>query len=218
MKRHSIVKTARSGMMFRIVPPCTVPTWIVVCGGSKPSSNGPSAARRRASRATQAIASPAACTALTPFETSLEWPVRPRIDDFQIEFAFVRHDWLHPGGFPDHAKVRAQAGFIHVLNQAFHTLAADFLVVADEQVERADQVARLKIRHRCKAGGDEALHVATAPREEFAVLPAQCERIAGPGLTIDRHRIDMSAKRQSSGFPRADYGVQIGLVGRRDRR
>ena len=41
---------------------------------------------------------------------------------------------------------------------------------------------------------------------------AQRERVAGPRLSIDRHRIDMAAERQAAGLLRADHDMEVGLA------
>ena len=134
--------------------------------------------------------------------------------DVEVEFALVRQDRLHAGRLADDAEIGAQAGLVQILRSAACTpLAADFFVVADEQMQRAGQ------RSRAWKSGTAARQAATKPfmsqaaaGEQLAVAAAQRERIAGPGLTIDRHRIDMAAERQAAGLPRADDGVQIGLL------
>ena len=78
-----------------------------------------------------------------------------------------------PDGSPTTQRSGLQAGVTQILDQPLGAAAADFLIIADEQVQRPDQRARLKIRHRGEAGGDEALHVAASAGEQFSVPAAQ---------------------------------------------
>src|SRR3954453_9374314 len=93
-------------------------------------------------------------------------------------------------------------------------MAADFLVIADQQMQRPLQAAGLEIRHGGQAGRDESLHVAGAAADQRPVRTPQREWVRGPGLAVHRHRIDMAAESQSAGFPRADDGMQGSLLSR----
>ncbi len=108
------------------------------------------------------------------------------------------------------------AGFrpelVEVLEQPLRAVAAHLLVVADEQMQRAGEVARLDVGHRGEAGRDEALHVGRAARIQPAVRSAQREWIGAPGLAIDRYGIDMTGQRDATRAGRADDGVDVGLL------
>ncbi len=132
--------------------------------------------------------------------------------DAQVQLALVREDRLHAGRLADHAHRRLQAGLVEVLEQPLRAVAADLLVVADEQMQRAGEVARLDVGHRGEAGGDETLHVGRAARIQPAVGSAQRERIGAPGLAVDRNGIDMTGQRDATRAVRADDGVDVGLL------
>ena len=132
--------------------------------------------------------------------------------DTQVQLPLVGEDRLHAGRLADHAHRRLQAGLVEVLEQPLRAVAAHLLVVADEQMQRAGEVARLDVGHRGEAGGDETLHVGRAARIQPAVGSAQRERIGAPGLAVDRNGIDMTGQRDATRAVRADDGVDVGLL------
>ena len=110
----------------------------------------------------------------------------------QVQLALVRQDRLHARRLADHAQRRLQAGLVEILEQPLRAVAADLLVVADEQVQRPRELARLDIGHRGEASGDKALHVGRTARIEAPIGAAQGERIGAPGLAVDRDGIDVT--------------------------
>jgi hypothetical protein len=104
----------------------------------------------------------------------------------------VRQDRLHPRWLAHHAQRRLQARLIDVLDQALGAEAADFLVIADEQVQRPHELARLHVGHSRQTGRDEALHIGRPSCIEASIGGAQGEWIGAPGLTVHRHGIDMA--------------------------
>ena len=77
----------------------------------------------------------------------------------QVQLTFVRQDRLHAGRFANHAERRFQSGLLQILDEPLRAVAADFLVIADEQMERSREPTRLDHRNSRKARGDETLHV-----------------------------------------------------------
>src|SRR5271166_318815 len=130
----------------------------------------------------------------------------------QVQLALVRQDRLHAGRFADDTQRRLQTRFVEVAQQPSCAVATHLLVVADEQVQRAREVARLDVGHRGKAGGNKALHVGRAARIKPAVRSAQGERIGAPGLAVDRNGIDMTGQRDAAGALRTDNGVDVGFL------
>ena len=103
-----------------------------------------------------------------------------------------------PDGSPTTHSAGFRPDFVEILDQPLRAVAAHLLVVADEQVQRPSEIARLDIRHGGKAGGDEALHVGGTARIEPAVGAAQREWVGAPGLAVHRNGIDMTGQRDAT--------------------
>ena len=91
--------------------------------------------------------------------------------DDDVELALVRQDRLHAGWLADHAQRGFQARMLQILDQSPRAEAADFLVVADEQVHRAHKRPRLKSGTAARQDGDEAFHVAGAAGDRAGRRP-----------------------------------------------
>jgi hypothetical protein len=89
--------------------------------------------------------------------------------------------------------------------------AADLLVIGEGQMDGAFQ-ALPEQRHGGQGQGDEALHVRGAAPVELPVALGQDERIAGPGLAVDRHHVGVARQDDPARGGRADAGQQVGLV------
>ena len=150
--------------------------------------------------------------ALTPLPGSLECPVRPRTRTRRFSLPLCARIGCMPDGSPTTQSRGLQPGFVEILDQPLRAVAADLLVVADEQMQRTGELARLDVGHGGEAGGDEALHVGRRRGIQPAVGPAQRERIGTPGLAIDRNGIDMTGQRDATRAVWADDGVDVGLL------
>jgi hypothetical protein len=65
--------------------------------------------------------------------------------------------------------------------------------------------------YRGQHSRDKTFHVGDAPADELSILAAQFKWISGPALTIDRHGVDVTRKRDPARSYRADDRVQVGF-------
>ena len=132
----------------------------VVCGGSKPSSNGPScgeAARFGGDVGDGFAGRVDRVDALGRF-AGMAGPAA-HVDQ-AVQLALVGDDRLHAGWLADDAERGFQAGLADIFDQADGAEAADFLVVGDEQMHRTREAARQRSGTAARQAGDEAFHVA----------------------------------------------------------
>ncbi len=112
--------------------------------------------------------------------------------------ALVAQHRLHAGRLAHDAQRRRLAALRQVDHQPAGTAAIHFLVIGDEQVDRAAQPGRLEVRHRGQAAGDEALHVGAPRATSRRPARAQREGIGAPGLAIHRHGVDVAGQRDAA--------------------
>ena len=146
MVRHSMMNSQRSGMMLRIVPPWMVPTWMVVCGGSKPSANGPSLRQPARFRGDIGDRLAGGLDRVHALAGSLEWPGMPRTLTRRFSLPLCARIGCMPDGSPTTHSAGLRPDSVEILDQALRAAAAHFLVVADEQMQRPRQLACLECR------------------------------------------------------------------------
>ncbi len=81
-------------------------------------------------------------------------------------------------------------------------------------MDRAGQARSLKFRNHRKANRIEPLHVAGAAAIHTAVLKAQREGIACPGLPLDRDDIGVPGEDDASIMAGPDGGKKRGFIAR----
>ncbi len=123
----------------------------------------------------------------------------------------VRMHHLHHGRFADDHRMRLRQVALHGLGQRPGAETADLLVVAQRQMDRHRHAAGLEMRHHGERDGGEGLHVGSATAVEQALLLDHGERIAVPGLVLDRHHVGMARQHHAALALGADRGVEVGL-------
>ena len=92
--------------------------------------------------------------------------------------------------------------------------AAQFLVIAERDVDGALELACEHGRHQAQHEGDESLHIGGSAPVEAPIGFAQGERIARPGLARHRHHVRMAGEDDAAIPARAKAGIEIGLIAR----
>ncbi len=126
--------------------------------------------------------------------------------------ALVRQRRHHPGRLADDAGERLDAALAQVGDQARRAEAADFLVVAEGEVNREWQVGGEVRRHLRHRQADEALHVGAAAAVEAAALDFGAERVERPVLAVPRHRVGVAGDDHAGALAFADGGEEVGLL------
>ena len=106
--------------------------------------------------------------------------------------AFVGVDHLHVGWLADDCQARPRNGFRKFCNHRPHAEAADFFVIRKRNVNGRLERAALEVRHGCQHTGEKSLHIASAAAIKLPALRADVERIAVPGLALNRHYVGMA--------------------------
>jgi len=103
----------------------------------------------------------------------------------------------------------------HVGDQPAHTDAADFLVIAEGQVQRPLEFAFEQLGHHHQGGGAVAFHVGHAAAVKTVADHLRHKGIGVPGLAVHRHHIGVTREHQAADFAftvvGGQGGPQIGL-------
>ena len=128
--------------------------------------------------------------------------------------ALVGGHHLHEGRLADDRQARGDRRGLQHVDQPPHPDAADFLVVAEGEMDgRGERPAHRVVGHG-EAAGDEALHVGAAAAVKAPRVAAQGEGIAAPRLTLHRHHVGMSRQHDAGPLGGADGGVEVGFFPR----
>jgi hypothetical protein len=103
------------------------------------------------------------------------------------------------------------AGLTQVGNQLLDAEAADFLVIAEGQMNGKGRGAVQEVLGTRQRDRDEAFHIRRAAAVQPAVDDRPAERIGGPVLPVPRYRVRMTRKYHTRGFALAQGGEQVGL-------
>lgn len=126
-------------------------------------------------------------------------------------FALMADDHLHAGRLADDTHHRGRFDVGEFLDQAAHPETADFLVMAEGEVDRNVEAALEEFRRIGEADADEALHVAGAAGEQLVALLGQGERVGGPVLAVDGDGVRMAREHDPGFIAGAERGIEIGL-------
>ena len=127
------------------------------------------------------------------------------------QLALVRTHHLHLGGFTHEHRTGLHLAVANQVDEPAHAEAADLFVVGEDHVQRDSDLAREKLRREREAHCDEALHVGGAPSIEATVSLQHFERIAFPGLALDRHHVGVPGERDAGAVGRTESGVEVRL-------
>jgi hypothetical protein len=98
------------------------------------------------------------------------------------------------------------------LDQRAHADAADLLVIAERKMQRRPQGPANRPIDQAEAGSQKPLHVRGTAAIGSLVAHDEAERVAAPGLALDRHDIGVAGQHDPGHVGRSDRGKQIGLA------
>src|SRR5581483_5576940 len=137
--------------------------------------------------------------------------------DAHAALALVPDDATHQRRLADQAGRRLYLGLLEHLDDAAGADAAHLFVIRECEMDGTRELVLLDCLTRREADRNETLHVAGAARIGAAVVDAQLEGVAAPGLAIDRHHVGMAGEDDTRHVRRADAGPKIGLAAGRVR-
>jgi hypothetical protein len=197
--------------MLTAVPPLTWPMVRVAPLGVNGEAGSASRSSRSDSSTRWFISLMATMLAETPRWVRLEWASRPVTVTRKLAMPLWPRTATMSVGSPTTTRAGRGSSLGDHRDHVRRAQAADFLVIGEGQVDGAVEGGLGQVRRGGQGQGQEALHVAGPPAVEPAVARGQDERVAGPGLAVDRHHVGMARQHDAARDGRADAGQQVAL-------
>jgi hypothetical protein len=115
-------------------------------------------------------------------------------------------------GLAHDAQCRLDGDCRDPVDETEHAGAAQLLVIGYGDMDRHLEIAPAQFGHEGQDDAEEAFHVAGAAAIKSTVGLPHDERIAAPGLVLDRHDIAVTGKNHARPIRRPDRRPEIPLL------